>query len=200
MNGLSQRLRLLGLALCLSAIAATASAHPDIAITARVLLDVREGRLSSIAERWAFDAGFSRKLTLRHDRNGDGAFDADEIEALRLRLTGNLDRLGFLSELSVAGEGVPLGRPVAFDATIENGVVVVTMAFRLATAVDLSSAGAVRLLLRDRDYVAAVKLDDATPVLVRGDGGRCAVGTTEDPADAYFGGLVVPRAITLDCR
>ncbi len=178
--------------------AGLAASHPDIAVTARVLLDVEAGRLVSVAEALAIDEASSRRLIARFDANGDGIFDPAEREAMRQALTGDLDGIGFFAELSVDGERRALGAPDAFDASVSDGVVTVVFGFRLEEPVALAGRK-VELVLRDRDYTAAVAFAADRPALVRG-GEGCIVGREMRPADAYFGGMVVPEAVVLACR
>ncbi len=175
-----------------------ATSHPDIAVTARVLFDVEDGRLVSVAEALAIDEASSRRLIARFDANGDNIFDPAEREAMRQALTGDLDGIGFFAELSVDGEPVALDLPDAFDATIADGIVTVVFGFRLEEPVALAGRN-LELVLRDRDYTAAVAFDGDRPALVRG-GEGCTVSREMRPADAYFGGLVVPEAVVLACR
>lgn len=178
--------------------AGLAESHPDIAVTARVLFDVEAGRLVSVAESLAIDEVSSRRLIARFDANGDGAFDAAESEAMRQSLVDDLGGVGFFAELSVDGRPVALGALDAFDAMVSDGVVTVVFGFRLEEPVALVGRK-VELVLRDRDYTAAVAFAGDRPALVRGSEG-CTVSREMRPADAYFGGLVVPEAVVLACR
>ncbi|GEO85191.1 MULTISPECIES: DUF1007 family protein [Alphaproteobacteria] len=177
-----------------------AAAHPDIAVTARLLFDVKAGRLSSVVESLAFDAGYSRRLLDRYDRDGDGAFDETETATLRQSLIADLQPLGFFAEVSANGQPLRLPTPAAFHAASEGGIVTVTLAFLLDAPVDLPPGHAVEVLLRDRDYVVALRLAEQAPVVIRGDDGRCAYLLKERLDLAYFGGLVVPQTIDFSCH
>jgi len=189
----------LGLVFGLAA-AVEAEAHPDIAVTARLLFDVRAGRLAMVAESLAFDAGHSRRLLDRFDRDGDGRFDKDEADSLRRSLAADLKPLGYFTELRHNGRPVALPAPTGFQAASEAGIVTVTLGFTLGDAPKLSEGRTLELLLRDRDYTAAFRLADETPVVIRGDDGRCGFRLQDRPDLAYFGGLVVPQGVVLACR
>ncbi|WP_416798066.1 DUF1007 family protein [Ciceribacter azotifigens] len=178
--------------------AGLAASHPDIAVTARVLFDVKAGRLVAVAENLAVDEASSRRIIGRFDADGDGTFDPAERVAMHHALTGDLGGFGFFAELSADGERVALDIPDVFDATISDGVVTVVFGFRLKEPVALAGRK-IELMLRDRDYIAAVAFAVDRPALVRG-GEGCTVGRETRPADAYFGGLVVPEAVVLACR
>ncbi|MBA3041332.1 MAG: DUF1007 family protein [Alphaproteobacteria bacterium] len=192
--------RLLALSLLSCAAPVAAWAHPDIAITARLLFDVQAGRLTMIAESFAFDAAHSRRLLALYDANTDGRFDETEMAALGRSLAEDLEPLGYFTEMRQAGRAVPLPAPAAFHATSEAGIVTVTLGFRLDAPLDVSEGRSVEIVLRDRDYTAAFRLTEATPVILRGGEGACGYRLQDRPDLAYFGGLVVPQAITLSCR
>jgi ABC-type uncharacterized transport system substrate-binding protein len=192
--------RLLTLSLLSCAAPVAAWAHPDIAITARLLVDVQAGWLTMIAESFAFDAVHSRRLLDLYDADTDGRFDATEMAALHRSLAEDLEPLGYFTEVIQAGRALPLPAPLAFHATSEGGIVTVTLGFRLDAALDVSEGRSVEIVLRDRDYTAAFRLTEATPVILRGGEGACGYRLQDRPDLAYFGGLVVPQAITLSCR
>lgn len=192
--------RLLTLSLLCCAAPVASWAHPDIAVTARLLVDVKAGRLTMIAESLAFDAAHSGRLLTLYDANTDGIFDETEMADLRRSLAEDLEPLGYFTEMRQAGRALPLPPPAAFHATSEAGIVTVTLGFRLDGPVDVSEGRSVEIVLRDRDYTAAFRLADATPVILRGGEGACGYRLEDRPDMAYFGGLVVPQAIVLSCR
>lgn len=192
--------RLLALSLLSCAAPPAAWAHPDIAITARLLVDVKAGRLTMIAESFAFDAAHSRRLLDRYDANADGVFDMTEMAELGRSLAEDLEPLGYFTEIRQAGRALPLSAPAAFHATSEAGIVTVTLGFRLDAPLDVREGRTVEIVLRDRDYTAAFRLTEAMPVILRGGEGSCGYRLQDRSDLAYFGGLVVPQAIVLSCR
>lgn len=192
--------RLLTLFLLCCAAPPAAWAHPDIAVTARLLFDVQAGRLTAIAESLAFDAAHSRRLLDLYDANTDGVFDMTEMAELGRSLAEDLEPLGYFTEMRQDGRALLLPVPAAFHATSEAGIVTATLGFRLDAPLDVSEGRSVEIVLRDRDYTAAFRLTEATPVILRGDEGACGYRLQDRPDLAYFGGLVVPQAITLSCR
>lgn len=178
----------------------SAFAHPDIAVTARVFFDVREGRLVSVAESFAFDEKYSARLLSRFDHDGNGMFDDGEVDELRQVLTGDLGNRDFLTDLVLGEQPLEMGEPDAFHVTAQAGSVSVTFGFRLEAPVAIGAGQSLTLIQRDRDYTVAFRLAEDRPVLIRGGEGRCAYTVTDRPDLTYFGGLVVPQAITLTCR
>ncbi|MBF2717102.1 DUF1007 family protein [Agrobacterium vitis] len=185
------------LALCLLP-ASPVLAHPDIAITLRVLFDMHHGVLTGGGESWSFDAAYSRVLLDRYDRDRNSQFTAEEASALRDKLIADLGRKRFFTELSVDGRQAARLQPVGFTAEIHGNVVTVTFAFSLAGPVDLRGKS-LDLEVKDKDYVAAFRLAETGGLQIRGDGGQCRTSRAPNPAHAYFAGLVVPERITLTC-
>jgi ABC-type uncharacterized transport system substrate-binding protein len=176
-----------------------AFAHPDIAITLRVLFDMRRGVLTGLGEGWSFDAAYSRTLLDEFDRDRDGVFNAAETAALRDKLIADLRRKRFLTSLSIGNKSAAGLEPVGFQAENHNGLVTVTFAFSVAAPIDLRGQR-LDVEVKDRDYTAAFKLAENAPLQIRGDfDNKCHVSVAPDPQGAYFAKLVVPDQITLTC-
>lgn len=176
-----------------------ALAHPDIAITLRVLFDMRRGVLTGLGESWSFDARYSRTLLDQYDRDRDGVFNAAETEALREKLIADLRRKHFFTSLTMGGKAVAGIEPVGFLAENHNGLVTVSFAFNVAAPIDLRGQR-LDVTVKDRDYTAAFKLADNAGLQIRGDfDNKCHTSVAPDPAGAYFAKLVVPDQISLTC-
>ncbi|MBB4010159.1 DUF1007 family protein [Allorhizobium taibaishanense] len=175
-----------------------ALAHPDIAITLRVLFDMRRGVLTGLGESWTFDAAYSRVLLDQFDRDRDGQFSAEEVTALRDKLIADLSHKRFFTELTMDGKWATRLQPVDFAAESHDSVVTVTFAFDLAGPLDLRGRS-LDLEIKDKDYVAAFKLADTAALQLRSDGGHCRTSRRSAPDHAYFVGLVIPDHISLTC-
>ncbi|TWD55359.1 ABC-type uncharacterized transport system substrate-binding protein [Agrobacterium vitis] len=177
-----------------------AFAHPDIAITLRVLFDMRRGVLTGLGESWTFDAAYSRTLLDEYDRDHDGMLNAAETEALREKLIADLRRKRFFTNLTMGGKPAAGIEPVGFAAETHNGVVTVTFAFNVAAPIDLRGQR-LDVAVRDKDYTATFKLADNAGLQIRGDfDKKCHATIAPDPQGAYFAKLVIPDEITLTCE
>lgn len=193
-----RRAGLAGLMLAITAM--PAAAHPDIAVTLRLLFNLNGAALTGIGESWTFDTRYSRALIDRFDHDRDGAFAEDEKQALRQRLVADLGGGAFLNTLTAGDETVALGDPAGFDAAIHGPAVTVTFAFNLDAPIGLENSQA-SLMVRDESYIAAFRLADRYPVMLRGDrNGSCLVRSEAAPDAAYFAGLVVPDRFILSCK
>ncbi|WP_159946658.1 DUF1007 family protein [Rhizobium sp. 18065] len=180
--------------------AAPALAHPDMAVTARVLFDIRAGRLTGIAQLLAFDATTSARLLSRVDTDRDGALDPQVAQALANEITTSLEARGFFTEIHLAGRPVALAAPIATDARLEGGHLVLSMAFAIPGTATLQDGARLELMLRDRDLTLAFRFASDQPLIVRGDQGHCTTAIAPKPDAAYFGGLVTPDVAVLICR
>ncbi|MBB4953879.1 ABC-type uncharacterized transport system substrate-binding protein [Agrobacterium vitis] len=177
-----------------------AFAHPDIAITLRVLFDMRRGVLTGLGESWSFDATYSRTLLDQYDRDRDGSLSPDETEALRQKLVSDLRRKRFFTNLTMGGKPAAGVEPVGFQAEAHNGLVTVTFAFSVAAPIDLRGQR-LDVTIKDRDYTAAFRLADNAGLQIRGDfDNKCHASVAPDPQQAYFARLVVPDQISLTCN
>ena len=189
---------LAGLALGLTA--TVADAHPDVAVTARVLFDFKDARMVGLMESFTFDATESARMIRAYDSNRDGRFDADETAAMAGVLGADFGRYQFFTQLT-ASDGVHvLRRPVAFTADIENGLVTVAFAFTLAEPLVVDAERPVEVMLRDADYTIDFRFADDRPAMVRGAERECEATTRERPDAAVLVGRIVPWALTLTCR
>ncbi|MDQ0458110.1 DUF1007 family protein [Rhizobium paknamense] len=176
-----------------------ATAHPDIAITLRVLFNLKRGVLTGIGESLTFDAAYSATLMRLYDRNGDGHLDGMESLDLGQRLIADLGPTRYFSRLSMDGQRVARLEPADFNASVAGGIVTVTFAFNLAGSVDLRGRG-VSLDIHDPDFQAAFRLAETAPLQIRGDDdGKCRTDVAADPDHRYFAGLIVPQTIRLTC-
>lgn len=191
---------LLALAL-LAAGALPAFAHPDIAVTVRVLFDVKGGNLAALAETWTFDSAYSTYLVKAFDANADGTFDPDEIQALAAKMKADLSGLGYLTRLS-AEDGMRVTLTLAaFHAEIRDGDVTVSLGLTPPEAIPLAGRS-LSAIVADTGYIADMRLADDRPAMIRGDDAATNCTTTISPAPdhGYFGGLVIPEKITLTCQ
>lgn len=186
--------------LVLSLEATVVQAHPDVAVTARLLFDFKDARMVALMESFTFDATESARLIRAYDSNRDGRFNGDESTAMAGVLGADFGRYQFFTQLK-ASDGVHvLRRPVAFTADIENGRVTVAFAFTLAEPLVVDAERPVEVLLRDTDYTIDFRFADDRPAMVRGAERDCEATTRERPDAAVLVGRIVPWALTLSCR
>ncbi|WP_027487329.1 DUF1007 family protein [Allorhizobium undicola] len=174
-------------------------AHPDIAITLKVLFNLKRGVLTGIGQSWTFDKAYSATLLARYDTDGDGALNEKEILALRNRLMSDLRRWRFFSRVEMNGQRVARLEPADMQITLAEGAVTVVFAFNLAGAVDMRGQ-TLTLDIHDPDYQAAFRLAADQALQLRGDDSTaCRIFEKPDPDRPYFAGLITPSLIHLQC-
>jgi ABC-type uncharacterized transport system substrate-binding protein len=183
----------------LAASALPAFAHPDIAISVRVLFDLKGGNLTALAETWTFDSAYSAYLIKAFDANADGAFDGEETTALEARMKEDIAGHDYLTRLAAEDDTeLPLAL-AAFHADISDGSVTVSLGLTPREPLPLAGRS-LSVIAADTDYIADMRLADNRPAMIRSDDDNCTTTISPAPDHAYFGGLVTPEKITLSCR
>lgn len=183
----------------LAAWVASASAHPDIAASARLSFEMQGQRLLAMSELLVFDAATSGRVAARFDVDGDGSLSPTERETLLGELFARLEDRGFFAEVSLAGKRLQLPTPAVIDWRFEGSYLQLRLAFRFTTPPDLANR-TLDVLVRDRDLIIAFNLDPAAPVIAGGEANGCTTVVEKRQGEAYFGGLVTPSVVTLTCR
>ncbi|MBP1853558.1 DUF1007 family protein [Rhizobium halophytocola] len=184
----------------LIALASPASAHPDIAVTTRLLFDMQGGTVVRLLESWTFDRYRSAALMRAFDADRDGQLSDGEGAALLDGILPDLAAKDYFTAVTSAGEPVALDRRIMIEARAENGIVSLAFALPLTGAAHPDAAHPLSVMLSDPSYVMAFRPAEGHALQLRGDDGDCRFSTEDRPADRYFGGLVVPRATVLICR
>jgi ABC-type uncharacterized transport system substrate-binding protein len=98
---------------CITA-ASPAAAHPHVwvAVAAEVLYD--GGAVSGVRHRWTFDDMYSAMAVEGLDTNGDGTYDAKELEELAKVNVESLHEFGYFTDAKIEGEAVAFAEPVDY--------------------------------------------------------------------------------------
>lgn len=175
-------------------------AHPDHAVTTRLLFNVHFGVLTGMGENWTFDQAYSAELLARFDRNHNGQWDADEMQALETHLKHKLMGGQFFTTLLMFGETAARLDLNGFHAEAKNGIVSVSFAFAVSPPLDLNGRQ-LTLMLRDESYDVAFQPAALQPIELRGDDQhKCRFAMQKAPQYRYFAGLITPDVTTLECQ
>ncbi|HET6469435.1 MAG TPA: DUF1007 family protein [Geminicoccaceae bacterium] len=177
-----------------------AAAHPHIWIDAKPTLRLEGNLLQAIGMRWEFDELFSDFLLSEFDRDGDGAFDAEETRAVAEEAFAALAEFSWLTHLRVDGAPVALPGFQGLEVTTSNGLVTYAFELPLPAAVDVTASRVVLSLYDDSFYID-VAIDRNDPVALAGSpSAACEVALFEDQDNPIYFGLVNPLAADLRCR
>lgn len=190
-------------ALILSALIAAvpASAHPHVFIEHKVAFVFDAGKVTALGLSWAFDEVFSDSLLMQFDADGDGTFDALESKAVGEGTLSNLKMFHYFTYVFVDGKQLDPIDPAEFVASVDDKrIVTFRMTVPLPQPVDPRTA-ALATEIYDREYYVQVDLAEQDAVSLENAGDLpCGATVRDDIEGAYFGGVVIPQEIALQCR
>jgi ABC-type uncharacterized transport system substrate-binding protein len=181
--------------------AAPASAHPHVFVENKMAFVFDAGKVTALRLSWAFDEVFSDSLLMQFDADGDGTFDALESKAAGDGTLPNLKMFHYFTYVFVDGKQLDPIDPADFVASADDKrVVTFQMTVPLPQPVDPRTA-ALAAEVYDREYYVQVDLAEQDPVsLDNADGIPCGATVRDDIEGAYFGGVVMPQEIALQCH
>ena len=181
--------------------AGSAAAHPHVFIENKMAFVFDAGKVTALRLTWAFDEVFSDSLLMQFDADDDGAFDDLESKAVGEGVLPNLKMFHYFTYVFVDGKQLDPIDPADFVASVDDKrVVTFRMTVPLPQAVD-PRAAALATEIYDSEYYVQVDLAQQDPVSLENvDGAPCSTALRDDTKRAYFGGVVIPQEIALQCR
>jgi ABC-type uncharacterized transport system substrate-binding protein len=180
---------------------APAAAHPHVFIENKVAFVFDAGKVTALRLAWAFDEVFSDSLLVQFDADGDGTFDDLESRAVGEGTLPNLKMFHYFTYIFVDGKELDPIDPAGFVASVDgNRVVTFQMNVPLPQPVDPRTV-ALATEIYDREYYVQVDLAQQDPVSLENAGDvPCGATIRDDTESAYFGGVIIPQEIALQCR
>jgi ABC-type uncharacterized transport system substrate-binding protein len=181
--------------------AAPAAAHPHVFIESKLAFVFDAGKVTALRLNWVFDDVFSDSLLTQFDADGDGTFDALESNAVGEGVLPNLKMFHYFTYVFVDGKELDPIDPTEFGASVDDKrVVTFHMTVPLPQPVDPRTA-ALAAEVYDSEYYVQVDLAQQGSVsLENADDVPCSATLRDDTKRAYFGGVVIPQEISLQCR
>jgi ABC-type uncharacterized transport system substrate-binding protein len=181
--------------------AAPASAHPHVFVENKVAFVFDAGKVTALRLSWVFDDVFSDSLLMQFDADGDGLLDALESRATGEGTLPNLKMFHYFTYVFVDGKQLDPIDPADFVASVDDKrIVTFQMTVPLPQPVD-PRAVALAAEIYDSEYYVQVDLAQQDPVtLENADGAPCSATLRDDTKRAYFGGVVIPQEIALQCH
>jgi ABC-type uncharacterized transport system substrate-binding protein len=188
------------LILSCSIAARPAAAHPHVFIDNRVAFVFDGGKVTALRLHWVFDDIFSDGLLSQFDADGNGTFDELESKALGEGVLPNLKMFNYFTYIWLDGKQLDSIDPTDFVASANDRIVTFQMKVALPQPVDPRSQ-ALATEIYDREFYVSVELAKDDPVALENAGEiPCGAMVRDDTESAYFGGVVIPQEITLQCR
>ncbi len=159
-----------------------------------------DGKLVGLRQAWAFDDFFSATLIADFDKDKNGAFDAAEQSELAAKAFAALRSSDYFSRVRQGVQSFHLQDAENYSAMQSKGLVFYGFTLRLAQPLDVT-ASPVTAGIYDESFFVDFEFDANDPVRFDGvPSGACSYAVREDPADAIYGGLVVPPSVTIECK
>lgn len=175
-------------------------AHPHVFIDNQVTFVFDAGKVTALRLNWTFDDVFSGDLINQFDPEGDGKFDALESKDLGENILPNLKQFHYFTYIWVDGKELDQIDPADFVASLRDGIVTFQMKVPLPQPVDPRTQ-ALAVEVYDREYFVSVDLAQSDPVSLENAGDLpCGATLRDDTESAYFGGVIIPQEIALQCR
>ena len=175
------------------------AAHPHVWIDAVVTFVFEDRQLVGLRHHWTFDEFFGSFVIEEHDVDGNGAFDAAEVSAIRDNAFSNLREFDYFTHVRLDGQTLPLREVSDFAARIQDRVLVYEFTMPLPEPVD-PGKDSFAASVYDVEYYVEVLLDQYDPVRFEGiPSGGCTYEIHEDAENPIYYGMVYPLAIALNC-
>ena len=181
--------------------AGPAAAHPHVFIENKVAFVFDAGKVTALRVNWVFDDVFSDSLLMQFDADGDGKFDDLESKAVGEGTLPNLKMFHYFTYVWVDGKKLDPIDPTEFVARADDDrIVTFQMKVPLPQPVDPRTA-ALATEIYDNEYYVQVDLAQQDPVSLENAADvPCGASVRDDTESAYFGGVIIPQEIALQCH
>lgn len=165
--------------------AAPALAHPHVWVEMRsdVVFD-DQGRIAAMNLMWTFDDGYAQMALEGLDTNGDGIYDATELDPLSKENIESLKDYDYFTVIRFNGEKQALAPVTEYGQIYSNGKLQLHMQVPLKTPVD-PATGEFMAKVYDPEFFIAFDYAGDDPVTVLGAMPKtCALDVRPVPTDA----------------
>ncbi|MFP4330244.1 MAG: DUF1007 family protein [Spirochaetaceae bacterium] len=177
------------------------AAHPHVWIDSRTEVYFDADRLDRLVHHWTFDELFSQSVLLDYDTNRNQRIEEAERRQIEANAFSNLRYYDYFTHLVLGGREVQVSEVEDFDARVEGTRLVYTFTIPLDLAVE---RGWQRIAVGVWDATYFVEVSYASPAVAvygaREAGVEIDLALRENPAEAYWGGIITPREIRLAYR
>lgn len=142
----------------------TALAHPHVwvIVKSEVLFDA-DKRIIGVRHQWEFDEAYSVFAVQGLDTNGDGVYDAKELEPLAKVNIESLVEFDHFTEVKSGGKAIARKEPVDYRAEFKDGVV--TLHFTLPLEKPIAAAAQdLQFAVYDPTFYVSFSLAEKAPV------------------------------------
>lgn len=174
--------------------------HPHVFIDCDLIFMFDSEGLRGIEQRWVFDEMFSTMMLGHFDGDKNAVLDADEVNGLRKGAFANLQYYHYFTHILVGTKEFTVDKVTDFFATVQDNRLIYRFFIPCRVVAD-KSLRKIQVAIYDDTYYTDVVLGMDTPCF-EGDCELYSVeyGIDKSPDLAYYGGQIVPEAITVSFR
>jgi ABC-type uncharacterized transport system substrate-binding protein len=177
-----------------------AHSHPHIFIETKVQINFNDTGLVGFRVDWVFDDMFSSTISTDYDRNRNGAFESDEIDAVREGAFSNLRNYNYFILLVSENREVEIEEVQDFKAEIIKSKVRYSFFIPFKIEAD-SRLREIKIGVFDDTYFCDVKYAEESPVVINGRGSiDSSYRLVKDTENAYYCGQIIPKVILLQFK
>lgn len=179
---------------------AIAAAHPHVFIDCDLVFIFDSEGLAGIEQRWVFDEMFSTMMLGHFDRDKNAVLDSDEVNGLRKGAFANLQNYDYFTHILVGTKKFAVDKVTDFFATVQDNRLIYWFFIPCRVSADKSPVK-IQVAIYDDTYYTDVELGMDTPSFDGSDELYSVdYGIDKSPDLAYYGGQIVPEAITVKFR
>mgnify|MGYP006285458185 FL=1 len=177
----------------------TAHSHPHVFIYTTVEAVFDKDGLAGFHLYWKFDEMFSTLRINDYDRNGNGEFEKNELQALEKGAFSNLKKSDYFSHVTIGGKEFKVQYVTEFHAWIKDSIVYYS--FRIPCHVKANEREkTVKLSVYDPSFYCSVFLTDNPVSFKHAQKFDTGCKVERNKQKAYYYGQVYPEEITVTFR
>ena len=189
--------KILLIAVFILAVSGIVYSHPHVFIDAKIQIFFHETGFAGFKVEWIFDDMFSSTIITDFDKNKNGTFEVDEIDAVREGAFSNLRNYNYFILLVSRNKRVVIESVEDFNAEIIQGKVGYNFFVPFETRAD-SQKKVIKIGVFDATYFCDVVFADESPITIYN---HVAIESSyrlvKDASHAYWGGQITPHVILL---
>ncbi|MBU2581899.1 MAG: DUF1007 family protein [Alphaproteobacteria bacterium] len=145
------------------AIAEPANAHPHVWVDVKTAVVYEAGRIASFQHAWTFDEAYTTMAIEGLDKNGDGAYDREELAELAQVNIDGLKEFAFFTYPKLGAVPLTVADPTNYWLEHKNGILTLHFTLPLADPV-LAGAQGFNFQVMDPSFYIAFELSKETPI------------------------------------
>jgi len=165
--------------------------HPHVFIDVEADIEIKDGKINSITQRWVFDEMFSSMVLMDYDKNRNKRIDLDEINDLKKDYFDYLVNSSFFTFIKYGKKTIKFTKATDFMPNTSNRKLIYS--FRLQPDVPVDAANS-DILIYDPTYYSSVKI---VKVRSNADNSIFTIRYGNLTQERYYYGQISPETISI---